>query len=215
MKPKFLFLAMILSLFVSTSFAQDYEANMDSLLVRMESQTPNFAMLSAQFESLQQADPSRWEASYYLVFSKIMLASTEKKGETIDRILDDTQTVLTKLTTDHPKESEFQVLQGWLCMTRISVAPMTRGMEYMQKANASLANALALDKENPRIYYLQGMETFHMPKMLGGGSKNALPFFRKANEKFATFKPSERYSPKWGQSANLQMIGLCEKEENK
>ncbi|MDP4206663.1 MAG: hypothetical protein Q8859_11800, partial [Bacteroidota bacterium] len=146
MKQRLFFLAMTMFLFVATAFAQTYDADMDVLLSGLESKNSNLTMLSSQFESLQQSDPSRWEASYYFVFSKILIAMNEKNGENIDRLLDDAQSVLTKLIAGHPKESEFQVLQGWLYQARISVSPMSRGMEYTQKANASFANAITLDE---------------------------------------------------------------------
>jgi hypothetical protein len=98
-----------------------------------------------------------------------------------------------------------------LHQARISVDFMARGMKYSQMAQEVLNQALALDPENPRAYYLLGMNLYSTPKMFGGGPQVALPLFQKAQGKFETFVLKNDLMPGWGSDRNLAMISECEK----
>ena len=74
-----------------------------------------------------------------------------------------------------PKESELHVLQAFLYPSRILVDPMGRGMEYMGLILTSLETAKALNPENPRIYFLEGINKANLPPSMGGGSELAKP----------------------------------------
>jgi hypothetical protein len=94
------------------------------------------------------------------------------------------------------------MLQGFLYPSRITVDPMTRGMELMPEMNKALDKALELNPDNPRVYFLRATMTFHMPEAYGGGAAKALPFYQTADEKFSIFKPKTPISPNWGKEGN-------------
>jgi hypothetical protein len=72
----------------------------------------------------------------------------------------------------------------------------------MGKVNESLDKALALNPDNPRVYYLRATMTFHTPEAYGGGAAKALPLYQMAAEKFQFFKPKTEISPNWGKELN-------------
>ena len=53
---------------------------------------------------------------------------------------------------------------------------MTNGKD----ASEALQKGLALDPNNPRLYYLQGMSLFNTPAQFGGGKDKAKPLFEKS-----------------------------------
>jgi hypothetical protein len=79
---------------------------------------------------------------------------------------------------------------------------MNRGMTYMEVMNQSLDQALELNPDNPRVYYLRATMTFHTPEAYGGGAAKALPLFQAADEKFRIFKPKTAILPNWGKEMN-------------
>ena len=74
------------------------------------------------------------------------------------------------------------------------------------KANSAFEQATELNPQNPRIEYLQGMNTLNTPKVFGGGAEAACKQFNAASEKFRTFAPENSLSPIWGKKGNEKMV---------
>jgi hypothetical protein len=49
--------------------------------------------------------------------------------------------------------------------------------------------------------------------MFGGGAKNALTFFEKANELYKNESSNDILKPYWGKKQNSDMLVQCKKEE--
>jgi len=98
------------------------------------------------------------------------------------------------------------VLQGMLYQARIKIDPAGRGMTYSMKANEELNKAKEYNPDNPRAYYLLGMNVLHTPESFGGGPEAACPLFKKADEKFRTYIPQNVLSPTWGPERNLSFM---------
>lgn len=194
------------------AYAQDYSADVDTLVQRMnkDQRNVNYALYASQFKSLAQTEPNRWEASYYMAYCKVMQAFMEK-GEKIDAILDEAEPVIAALEKTNPNESEFLVLEAMLNQARIGASPMARGMKYSQIYNQLLDKAIAMNAENPRAYLIKGLGVLNMPAMFGGGASNAKPLFEKAKEKFAAFKAPSSIYPSWGYQMNEGMLARCNK----
>lgn len=155
-----------------------------------------------QFERISQNEKTEWLPFYYASYAYIMISFQEPDNAKKDAYLDQAQKFLDQAMVLAPDESELHMLQGFLYPSRITIDPMTRGMEYMGKMNASLDKALQLNPDNPRVYFLRGTMTYHMPEAYGGGAANALTFLKTAQEKFSAFKPKTDLSPNWGQQGN-------------
>ncbi len=79
---------------------------------------------------------------------------------------------------------------------------MGRGMEMMGKMNQALDEAIRLNPENPRSYYLRAITVLNMPEGFGGGTVTAKPIFEVARQKFESFQPKTSISPNWGKEQN-------------
>jgi tetratricopeptide (TPR) repeat protein len=163
---------------------------------------PDYVEIGNQFERISSIEKSEWLPLYYASYAYIMISFQENDNHKKDRYLDQAQKYLDQAIAINPSESELYMLQGFLYPSRITIDPMTRGMELMPKMNQSLDKALELNPDNPRVYFLRASMTLHMPEAYGGGAAKALPMFLMADEKFKVFKPETILSPNWGREAN-------------
>ncbi len=204
-------ITLILVFLFSIGFANEaYEKTMTGSIEKLfQAKTiPEYVEIGNQFERISNIEKAEWLPLYYASFAYIMISFQEPENAKKDQYLDQAQKYLDQAFTIAPDESELCMLQGFLYPSRITVDPMTRGMDLMPKMNQSLDKALELNPDNPRVYYLRATMTFHMPEAYGGGAAKALPLFEIASEKFNTFKPKTAISPNWGKE-------ICESEMKK
>lgn len=213
MKTLSITLAMTMLAVFGFSQKEQYVTAMKTNIEKMyQSKTIEDYQLSANtFERIFMAEKTEWLPSYYAGYCYVMMAFMAEEPDQIDPLLDIAQKQIDHALAIESKEPELQVLQGMLHQARISVDFMGRGMKYSQMANESLNQALALDPDNPRAYYLMGMNLYSTPKMFGGGSQAALPLFQKAQAKFESFHPRGDLMPGWGGENNLAMLREYEK----
>ena len=198
----------IIFLMLSISFAglanETYQKTMSQSIEQLfkASSVAEYVEIANRFERIAQTEKSEWLPLYYASFAYIMISFQEPDNAKKDTFLDQAQRFLDQALAIDPNESELHMLQGFLYPARINIDPIARGMGYMEKLNASLDKALELNPDNPRVYYLRGTMTFHMPEAYGGGAEKALPFFTTADEKFRIYKPKTELSPNWGKEIN-------------
>jgi hypothetical protein len=205
MKTKLLILAITLWSF--NSFGQE-DAYISTMLSTMESmdnasEKEDYLRCASQFERIATAEKSKWLPYYYGANSLIIMSFDETDGHSKDLILDRAQQLLDQALELAPEESELFALQAFLYPSRIMVDPMGRGMLYMEKMFLSLETAKALNPDNPRIYFLEGVNMLNMPPAMGGGPEVAKPILEEADAKFKTFQNEDPLWPKWGEEANL------------
>jgi hypothetical protein len=157
----------------------------------------------------------QWAAQYYACYSTIVLSFLEKDELKKDAYLDESDKYMAKVKELKPGENdEIYVMSALIANARIAVKPGSRWKQYGDIFNADIEKAKALQPNNPRIYYLQGNSVLHTPKMFGGGSKNALPYFEKADTLFQAEKTDDIFKPFWGKKQNAEMLKNC-KEDTK
>lgn len=209
MKNVTLFLAFIL--IGSSVFAQNakYVAAMTKAQVQLDSATTAAQNLEAanSFARIAAAEPKEWLPAYYAAFSqvnaafKLLRENPAKAGEAIDAA----QMSLDLAKSIAPNESEIVVLQAYILIARVSENPMVKGQELSPRVFAELGKASAMDPQNPRAPFLQGMYTMNMPEFYGGGAANAKPFFEKAAVLFEQATPGD-LMPNWGKETNARFL---------
>ncbi len=212
---KKLTLVLVLSLTLTSVFAQNsiYEKEMKkniNLLYNAKNMS-DYQKVANKFDLIANKETDKWLPLYYASFSRILMSYTEPDGDKKDALLDEAQKPLDKAFKIKEKESELLVLQGMLYQARISVSPMARGYKYSSLSNNSLGDAQDINEENPRIYYLAGMNALNMPSMFGGGKEKALPYFKKGKEKYDKFTPKNDLMPNWGKTSNEKKLEYCSK----
>jgi len=87
---------------------------------------------------------------------------------------------------------------------------MSKGYKYSRLAAEAIGVAEKLNPQNPRVYYLRGSNTFHTPKMFGGGKEKAKPDLEKAASMFESQKSESEIAPSWGAEHNAGLLKQCE-----
>ena len=180
-----------------------YTSAMKSAIEMMDqaSDAGEYVESAKQFERIATAEKTRWMPYYYASYSLVVMSFDESDGGQKDRILDRAQELLDRALELEPEESELHVLQAFLYPSRILVDPMGRGMIYMEKMFGSLEKAKSLNPENPRIYFLEGVNKLNLPPSMGGGIDVAKPILEEALVKFKAFTNEDPLWPGWGEEA--------------
>ena len=201
---------LLFTILILTSNAQSekYEQAMSKALESLNQATTNDDFITAAntFERISMNEKNEWLPLYYSAYANIVVCYVNPDKEQTDAILDKAQNFIDQAFKVAPKESELFVLQAFLYPARITVDPMGRGVEYMGKMNQALDEAIRLNPENPRSYYLRAITTLNMSEAFGGGAALAKPIFETAKEKFDKFRPETTLSPNWGKEQNEQEL---------
>jgi hypothetical protein len=155
----------------------------------------------------------QWSAQYYSGYSLVVLSFFEKDAAKKDAYLDESDKYLSKTIGLYKGENdEIYVLSALIANARIAVKPGSRWKEYGDIFNAEIKIAKSLQPNNPRIYYLEGNSILHTPKMFGGGEKNALPYFEKADSLYRYETQDDIFKPFWGKKQNTEMLKTCKEK---
>lgn len=203
--------AVLLFAIASAAFPSNYEETMKAKIQKMYEvkNAGELSNLANQFQRIANAEPEKWLPNYYAAYS--LVRSTffdDMKNDNIHQQLDLAQTEIDKAKKKAPKESEIYALQAFVYQLRIT--DMSKGYKYSKLAGEAIGTAERLNPENPRVYYLRGSNTFHTPKMFGGGAANAKPDLEKAAGMFEAQKPESEIAPSWGAEHNKQLLQQCE-----
>jgi len=166
--------------------------------------------LAATFERIAQAEQSQWLPYYYAAYATIIQSFSLTAPDLKDKTLDHAQGLLDAASLQHPDSSELMVMQGFLYIAKLQADPMARGAEYSMKAHAAFDQAIKLNPENPRGYYLKGTTVLNTPDFFGGGKTPAKPILTQAAAKFDSFNPATPFSPNWGKEDCQKQLALCQ-----
>ncbi len=207
MKTKLIILTIIvnITLISFSAYGQEdrYTAAMKSAIEMMDqaSEPGEFVESANQFERIATAEKNRWMPYYYASYSLVVMSFDENDGGKKDQVLDRAQELLDRGLELQAEESELHVLQAFLYPSRIMVDPMGRGMTYIEKMLTSLETARSLNPENPRTYFLEGVNKLNFPPSMGGGADMAKPILEEALSKFEAFTNDDPLWPAWGEDA--------------
>ena len=171
--------------------------------------------LSAAFERIADAEKTKWQAYYYAALTQInagyFLGTGNMKAEKIDPIADKAEALLNKAEALSSNNSEIYVVKKMIATLRMIADPMTRYMQYGPIAEQALQTAKKLNPENPRVYYLEGVDKFQTPEQYGGSKTEAKRLFEEAAKKYAAFKPATTIDPNWGRPTVQYFLGELSK----
>jgi tetratricopeptide (TPR) repeat protein len=173
---------------------------------RMAATEKDFHDLAVNFERIASVETNEWHPLYYAAFCYINMSFISKDIAKKDVLLDKAQELIDRSLEIYPEESELFVLQGLIYQGRIQIHPKDRGKIFALKANESLKRAKELNPDNPRAYYLLGLNALHAPKSVGGGADAACSYFNKAADKFEKYIAPHVLSPTWGAEDNDRVL---------
>jgi len=203
-------------MFLGSSYAQTMEEALKNTFIEFENDSTFGDKLDAgnRFGLIASKWNDEWITQYYAAYSKTILSYLEKDENKKDVYLDQADKYLENIKVLLKTENdEVYMLAAMIANARIAVKPGSRWKKYGDIFDENIAKAKNLQPNNPRICYLQGMSKYHTPKMFGGGAKNALTFFEKANELYKNESSNDILKPYWGKKQNSDMLVQCKKEE--
>lgn len=208
MKKSVFLLTIILISLAAPGQGPMYQKSMQDILNSLENASEKQEMLdcASRFLQIAEARKTLWMPYYYSAYTLVFISYIETDGKLKDILLDRAQELIDKALVLAPDESELHVLQAFLYPSRIIVDPSERGMEYMEKIFEALEEAKSLNPENPRIYFLEGINMLNIPPSAGGGPEAAKPILEKAQNKFQAFENDDPLWPGWGEDSNLKEL---------
>jgi tetratricopeptide (TPR) repeat protein len=181
--------------------------------LNMARNLPDFQNLAESFERIAQAETHQWHPLYYAALCYINMSIVNEKPESSQGYLDQAQVLIDRALKIYPDESELFVLQALLYQGRIRADQTGQGRDFLIRAGTALDKAKSYNPDNPRIYYLMGLNLLFLPEAAGGGAISACPMFNTATEKFGKEQPAHVLSPTWGGERNEQFLTqYCENQ---
>jgi hypothetical protein len=171
-------------------------------------QPDDFLQAANYFERVAQAESKQWLPTYYAAYANLMtgLMGADKKVQ--DQYYDKALQQILQADALAANNSEILALKGYIQFMKMSIDPQAR-LSYMAQSAASLGKAKALNPDNPRIYLINGQNTFYTPEAFGGGKVKAKPILENAVAKFAIFKASTGLDPVWGAERAKTLLAQC------
>jgi hypothetical protein len=210
---RILFSICLLAGLASNTMAQSaqYEGAMTKQVALLDDST-NFnpdrlLEIANTFERIAAAEKTQWMPFYYAGYCYVMSALMQKDNDKVDDLADKAAVNIEQAEAINPKNDEINCIKSLIASSRIRVDPPSRGMEYGTQSANLLVEANQINKENPRVYLLQGQALYYTPEQFGGDKAEAKRKLETALQKFSTFKPASSIAPHWGETYARALIG--------
>lgn len=163
------------------------------------------------FERILQLKKNPWIVNYYLAsidFAFSYLGVEEKNNDDVKKYTESSLSLLDKAT-----EANDEFAEAWILKLAVNSNRWIYDFQSMNdiiaKQTEAKDRAKKLEPDNPRLYLIDGMNTYYTPENFGGGVEKAQPMFEKSWELFLTFKPKDETFPEWGKDQAAGMLALC------
>lgn len=212
MKKTIILLAVLISQTAVFAQSAKYESAMRTNVAMLDTvkSASAYQSLANTFGRIADAEKTQWMPYYYSAYCLVTANFISQPDKSkIDPICDQADLLVKKADSLSPDNSEIYCLKSMISTNRISVDPMSRGMQYGMASSQFLNNGQKADSTNPRVFMLQGASLFYTPEQYGGSKEKAKVLFLKAESLFGSFKPNPDYAPHWGEDFNKQLLAQC------
>jgi len=207
------FSLLLFILIATSSNAQDkrYIDNMSKNISIIDTamSAANLQLVANNFERIALAEKNKWLPYYYTSYTLTRQSYVMSDKSQIDNVLDKADKYIAVADSLQPENSEIITVKAFIASARILVNPMVRGAQFGPISGQLLDQAIKLDPNNPRPYFLKGTSAFYTPPAFGGGKDKAEKFFEMALMKYSTFKPADELAPNWGEARTKYMLDQC------
>ncbi len=160
--------------------------------------TDSILAARAQLEALAAASPKSAALHYWVALADYRLVPRlMKDAKAAARYCKDGLDQLDRAIAIQPKFADAIALEGGLQGLEISLDP-TRAMALGPQIVETLGRAAALEPANPRVALLDGINTYHVPRFVGGGPDKALVRLAHAQQLYAAEKAGGPDAIRWG-----------------
>ncbi|MBY0434822.1 MAG: hypothetical protein K2U26_12000 [Cyclobacteriaceae bacterium] len=205
---------LITLLFITSTLvakSQTVEEAIKTTLTQWETAADQTARMAAvnRFGLIANKWSTEWVAHYYAGYIKTITGAIEADKVKKSQFFNEAEKSLEAAKANGASENdEVYVLLAMISSNRIGLDPEA-WQKHMEVYSTNLRKAKQLRKENPRIYYIEGMSKYYTPEAYGGGKKNALIYFEKAEEYFKNETNTDIRKPYWGREQNSKMLEQC------
>jgi len=193
-----------------TTFAQPrkYIKSMGKALEMLQeaSGAEQFVECAAAFDEISTSYEKMWMPPYYAAYSLISASFNEGDYSLKDEYLTRAGLSLEKVLALEPEESEVHALSAFHALGLMASDPESNGPIYLEDFNYAIEQAKALNPDNPRPYYMEGLLKANLPEFMGGGAAAAKSTHLMAAEKFKNFKTDDPLWPSWGEALNQEQL---------
>ena len=154
--------------------------------------------LQSKLSALLAADPKSKELHYWIGYTDYRLAPRLMKDRSAsERYVKDGLQHLDQAIKLDPKFADAIALEAGLRGFSIMLEP-ARGPALGGEIEEELGRASGIAPRNPRVALLDGKNTYHKPKFVGGGFDKALAKLAKAQQLFAAERSGTPPAIDWG-----------------
>lgn len=212
MKQLAIAFTLIFSSFFSQAQSPAYTKTMSDLVSQIQNAQFGEPLLpfANKLERIASAEPTEWLPNYWLAYCYINDAFSKPTEAEKDMMLDKAENAIKAINKLGIENDEISVIEANLASTRMSVNPMARWQTFGNIYQNAIQKATKQNPNNPRIYYLQGVNTFYTPENFGGGKKPAKALFEKAMQNFETFVLKSELHPNWGKGPTAYFLPQCD-----
>jgi tetratricopeptide (TPR) repeat protein len=168
----------------------------------------------AAFEGLAAAEPDSLALLYWVTVCDWRATPLAMRGgsrKVAQAICDHGLATAEKVLHRTPRDAGTLALKAGLLGLSLSFQDASAAMTIGPQMVALHAQARTLAPEDPRVAFLDALNTFHMPEFYGGGPARALPKFEDAIQRFEHETTGGPLTATWGHDDALLWAGQCEK----
>jgi tetratricopeptide (TPR) repeat protein len=165
----------------------------------------------AAFAAIAEAEPTNPVPRYWTVVADWRAVGFAQKDgkDAVKRICEPAIENAEKLVELDPKSAEALALLAGLEGLSMSYRGPAAGMTLGPKMESQMGRALGMAPENPRVRFLDALNTLHKPGFVGGGAKKAAPKFAEAIALFEKEHAAAAAGANWGRDDAELWAGRC------
>jgi tetratricopeptide (TPR) repeat protein len=167
--------------------------------------------IRGDFERILQLKKNEWMINYYMASIDFILSYGAIEANNNEELKKYTESSLSLLDKSTDANDEFA--EAWIMKLAVNsnrwIYDMQKMNDIIGKLSEAKEKAMKLEPENPRLYLIDGMNTYYTPENFGGGPDKAMPLLEKSWDLFQTYKPKDETYPDWGKDQAAGMIALC------
>lgn len=208
MQKTLIALALLVSLTAGAQSAKYTEAMTKNIALLDSAKTVDqLESLAGTFDRIGDAEKTQWLPYYYAALAQTWIgwmpatADKDANAQKINAYLSKAEAI--------DKNAETYAVENMAATQQMLVDPQSRWATNGKDAAAALQKGMALDPNNPRLYYLEAMSLFGTPPQFGGGKDKAKPVFEKSIALYKSAQPKPLY-PTWGQKQAENMLAQCQ-----
>lgn len=165
----------------------------------------DYTNLIHELEKLDAQNTKDWIPSYYLalIHSRVSINNPKQAEYHADKAM-----VWAKKSIALSANDETYCILSMGYIVKMAVNPLLRYVSYQSSIYENLAKAKKINPNNPRVYILEAKLQMNLPRVFGGGCKQAKPLIIKAQQLLDTQMP-QNLLPTWGKLSLSELKEGC------